>query len=382
MLDQNFRFFFVARFYPCVGCSRIKGVIGLRLFKTAGVFVEANRRTGCKYLVGFMVAFGQLFAEDSIFNLAMSRCCFEDCTYILGAEEWLLCGWDRIRLLTRVLGFVDFLRVFWDFCVNWSASVLIKGKTRIVVKKYFLKKQRLQWCVFSNMGVYEYTYPLPHPFLERGIAELVFRRAAYVPLSRIKPSHSFVLCREYSHSVVVAVLTAVIVVTVAGSVLLFGCSVVSTSESCWVSTFEAFALADDVESSFFEVFSAEGWAIFMRLRVAVAEVMICLNLCSARKHSRDCFGHPQMAASLFWVGNLMPMWYVDGTPWGSHDHVVDSRMINHHELENFCYFLDHDWQLDRSKSPRHFVRKNPWAVSTSELLLRVWCSSDWECRGR
>ena len=36
----------------------------------------------------------------------------------------------------------------------------------------------------------------PPPFLERGIAELVFRRAAYVPLSRIKPSRSSVLCRE------------------------------------------------------------------------------------------------------------------------------------------------------------------------------------------
>ncbi|KAF2597680.1 hypothetical protein F2Q68_00009810 [Brassica cretica] len=43
-----------ARFYPCVGCSRIKEVIELRLFKTAYVFVEANRRTGC----GFLSVFG------------------------------------------------------------------------------------------------------------------------------------------------------------------------------------------------------------------------------------------------------------------------------------------------------------------------------------
>ena len=49
--------------------------------------------------------------------------------------------------------------------------------------------------MFSYVGVYEYTHPLPPPFLERGIAELVFRRAAYVPLSRIKPSRSSVLCR-------------------------------------------------------------------------------------------------------------------------------------------------------------------------------------------
>ena len=74
------------------------------------------------------------------------------------------------------------------------------------------------------VGVYEYTHPLPPPFLERGIAELVFRRAAYVPLSRIKPSRSSLLCREHFHSAVVAVLTALIVMIVAGSVFSSGCS--------------------------------------------------------------------------------------------------------------------------------------------------------------
>ena len=44
---------FLACFHPCVGCSRIKRVIELRLFKAAGVFVGANRRTECKYLSGF-----------------------------------------------------------------------------------------------------------------------------------------------------------------------------------------------------------------------------------------------------------------------------------------------------------------------------------------
>uniref|UniRef100_A0A0D2ZRJ7 Uncharacterized protein n=1 Tax=Brassica oleracea var. oleracea TaxID=109376 RepID=A0A0D2ZRJ7_BRAOL len=47
-------------------------------------------------------------------------------------------------------------------------------------------------------------------------AELVFRRAAYVPLSRIKPSRSSILCRERFYSAIVAVLTALIVMTVAG----------------------------------------------------------------------------------------------------------------------------------------------------------------------
>uniref|UniRef100_A0A0D3BLK3 Uncharacterized protein n=1 Tax=Brassica oleracea var. oleracea TaxID=109376 RepID=A0A0D3BLK3_BRAOL len=59
---------------------------------------------------------------------------------------------------------------------------------------------------------------------DRGIAELVFRRTAYVPLSRIKPSRSSVLCREHSYSAVVAVLTAMIVITVAGSAFSSGCS--------------------------------------------------------------------------------------------------------------------------------------------------------------
>ena len=64
----------------------------------------------------------------------------------------------------------------------------------------------------------------PPPFLERGIAELVFRRPAYVPLSRIKPSRSSILCRERFYSAIVAVLTALIVMTVAGSAFSSGCS--------------------------------------------------------------------------------------------------------------------------------------------------------------
>uniref|UniRef100_A0A0D3CGG5 Uncharacterized protein n=1 Tax=Brassica oleracea var. oleracea TaxID=109376 RepID=A0A0D3CGG5_BRAOL len=47
----KFRIFFVARFRPCVGRSKIKRVIKLRLFKTADVLVGANRRTGCKVFV-------------------------------------------------------------------------------------------------------------------------------------------------------------------------------------------------------------------------------------------------------------------------------------------------------------------------------------------
>ena len=58
----KFRIFSIARFYPCVGCSRIKIVIELRLFKTAGVFVGIDER-GVNICRVFMVAFGELFAE-------------------------------------------------------------------------------------------------------------------------------------------------------------------------------------------------------------------------------------------------------------------------------------------------------------------------------
>uniref|UniRef100_A0A0D3DKS7 Uncharacterized protein n=1 Tax=Brassica oleracea var. oleracea TaxID=109376 RepID=A0A0D3DKS7_BRAOL len=76
------------RFRLCVGRSKIKRVIKLRLFKTADVFVGANRRTECKVSV---VVFGQFVRIVSTFNLATSRSYFEDYTYIFGAEEGLFC---------------------------------------------------------------------------------------------------------------------------------------------------------------------------------------------------------------------------------------------------------------------------------------------------
>ena len=74
--------------------------------------------------------------------------------------------------------------------------------------------------------MWDYTSIRTHSptFLERKMAELVFRRAAYVPLSRIKPSCSSILCRERFYSAIVAVLTALIVMTVAGSAFSSRCS--------------------------------------------------------------------------------------------------------------------------------------------------------------
>ncbi|KAG5384574.1 hypothetical protein IGI04_036044 [Brassica rapa subsp. trilocularis] len=60
----KFRIFFVARSHPCVGRSKIKRVIKLRLFKTTGVFVGANRRMGCK--VFWWLQSENLFASSRI----------------------------------------------------------------------------------------------------------------------------------------------------------------------------------------------------------------------------------------------------------------------------------------------------------------------------
>ena len=62
-------------------------MIRLRLFKTAGVFVGANRRVGCKYSLRFLWSRSYSCLQSFEFNLATSRCCFEDYTYVLGVEE-------------------------------------------------------------------------------------------------------------------------------------------------------------------------------------------------------------------------------------------------------------------------------------------------------
>ena len=62
-------------------------MIRFRLFKTAGMFVGANRRTGGKYSLRFYGRVQTVVCRISNFNLAMSRSCFEDYTYILGTEE-------------------------------------------------------------------------------------------------------------------------------------------------------------------------------------------------------------------------------------------------------------------------------------------------------
>ncbi|KAF2540093.1 hypothetical protein F2Q68_00030975 [Brassica cretica] len=97
--------YMTSRFRPCVGRSKIKRVIKLRLFKTADVFVGANRRTECKV---FVVAFGQFVRIVSTFNLATSRSYFEDYTYIFGAEERLFCDFGPYEAADKSLNVCRF----------------------------------------------------------------------------------------------------------------------------------------------------------------------------------------------------------------------------------------------------------------------------------
>ena len=71
VLDQNFWFFYIACFYPCVGCLRIR-MITVRLFKMADVFVGANRRAWCKYSLKFYCRVWTIVRIVSILTLATS----------------------------------------------------------------------------------------------------------------------------------------------------------------------------------------------------------------------------------------------------------------------------------------------------------------------
>ncbi|KAF2612244.1 hypothetical protein F2Q70_00010285 [Brassica cretica] len=102
---DRFSAYMTSRFRPCVGRSKIKRVIKLRLFKTADVFVGANRRTECKV---FVVAFGQFVRIVSTFNLATSRSYFEDYTYIFGAEEGLFCDFGPYEAADKSLNVCRF----------------------------------------------------------------------------------------------------------------------------------------------------------------------------------------------------------------------------------------------------------------------------------
>ncbi|KAF2554004.1 hypothetical protein F2Q68_00034341 [Brassica cretica] len=95
-----------ARFRPCVGRSKIKRVIKLCLFKTADLFVGANRRTECKV---FVVAFEQFVRIVSNFSLATSRSYFEDYMYIFGAEERLFCDFGPYEAADKSLNGLNLL---------------------------------------------------------------------------------------------------------------------------------------------------------------------------------------------------------------------------------------------------------------------------------
>ncbi|KAL0654905.1 hypothetical protein Bca4012_075489 [Brassica carinata] len=64
----------LARFHPCVGRLEIKRVIELRLFKTAGVFVGANLRTGQSFYLAVVAVLTALTVLIVAGSTLFSRC--------------------------------------------------------------------------------------------------------------------------------------------------------------------------------------------------------------------------------------------------------------------------------------------------------------------
>ncbi|KAF3514149.1 hypothetical protein F2Q69_00004803 [Brassica cretica] len=135
-------------------------------------------------------------------------------------------GWVSVlfRMLSCSVGFG--LTLSFDTEVSASADDVKSSFLETLARPRFTLGFKV-CAVTSRLSVFLLRFlPDSYQFKVRdrgGMAELVFRRAAYVPLSRIKPSRSFVSCRERFHSAVVAVLTALIVMIVFGSVFSSGC---------------------------------------------------------------------------------------------------------------------------------------------------------------
>ena len=75
---------------------------------------------------------------------------------------------DRMRPLTRILTFVEFLGVSRDFCVNWSVSVLIK-RSNVYCSKKILKSLKYSITIthlFLCGSIRVYAPTPPPPFRE------------------------------------------------------------------------------------------------------------------------------------------------------------------------------------------------------------------------
>ena len=60
----------------------------MRLFRTADVFVGANRQAGCKYSLKFYCRVWAVVRIVSILTLATSRCYFEGYKFVLSSERF------------------------------------------------------------------------------------------------------------------------------------------------------------------------------------------------------------------------------------------------------------------------------------------------------
>ena len=95
VLDQNFGFFFIYRAFILV--SDVWGSFlfekndqgaWVRSFKTADVFVGANRRAGCKYSFESLWCVWTVVRIVLILTFGTSRCYFEDYTYVFSSERF------------------------------------------------------------------------------------------------------------------------------------------------------------------------------------------------------------------------------------------------------------------------------------------------------
>ncbi|KAG5393235.1 hypothetical protein IGI04_023198 [Brassica rapa subsp. trilocularis] len=144
----------------CWTFLKIKRVIGLRLFKTAGVFVGANRRTGCKAII--FTIFGPEGAADKSLNVfrRVLKFCFMPRVFLLGSRcrdvrldrvdrGWVDAIFRMFRLSCRVgFGFMSSFNVrcvcvdrrfYFTACMRGDRAWFVRFESqRILLRKNFV----------------------------------------------------------------------------------------------------------------------------------------------------------------------------------------------------------------------------------------------------
>lgn len=156
--------------------------------------------------------------------------------------------------------------------------------------------------------------PPPLPLFERGKDKHVFRQVAYVPLSRIKSSCSWLCFCEWFTQLANLRRPFYWCRLIMGQ-WIFQCWENWVIESAGLGNLLASFIYSHCLSwqfwfVFFETCStwAEWTTFFVCLWFAVGEVASLCSLCSARKQRRNCFWHPHIFSILFGVWNLTQRW--------------------------------------------------------------------------